>query len=135
MKKIFVSFCLLIANHCFSQNVTYKNIVGTSWEMLDTTIALKMNFTFIDYKTINQKSWAARYQPNMETNISYFLDTANTPTILNVEWKGEVMNCTKCFISFSDDHLIIENIGGNNIPDKLSKKLIFTRKLSSIISN
>lgn len=140
MKEIFVFFSLLVSSIGFSQQVTYKNLVGTAWEMVDTSTSLKMTFTFINSKTINQKSWDARYQPTMQTNIGYFLDTTSTPTLLNVEWKGEVMDCTKCFVSFSENYLIIQNT--YDLPDKSNvvksetgrRRLVFIRKLASTSS-
>jgi hypothetical protein len=110
MKTILVLLLLTISIHGICQKVTYDNLIGTSWKLLDLAKTINMVFKFVDSKNLSQKSWDARYQPFMETIISYSLDTTSTPTLLHVDWKGEIMNCTECYISVADSLLIIQNI-------------------------
>lgn len=111
IKTIFILYFIAISTTSVCQKVTYKNLIGTSWCLFDSARALTMTLQFIDSSHLSQKSWAPRYQPAMTTVIKYSLDTTKNPTLLNVEWEGDMLKCTSCTIKISDRLLVIENSG------------------------
>jgi hypothetical protein len=120
-ETIFLFYFLAISTPSICQKATYKNLIGTSWILFDSTRALTMTFQFIDSSHLSQKSWAPRYQPSMTTVIKYSLDTTKKPTLLNVEWEGEVLKCTSCSIKILDRLLVIENSSVNQAEKPLSE--------------
>ena len=121
LKTIILCNFLLISTHSICQKVTYKNLIGTSWVLFDSTRALTMTFQFIDSSQLSQKSWAPRYQPSMTTVIKYSLDTTKSPTLLNLEWKGEILNCTSCSVKILDNFLVIQNSSDSQKAKPLNK--------------
>jgi hypothetical protein len=121
IKATFVLIFLASSIHSICQKVTYKNLIGTSWVLFDSSRTLTMTFHFIDSSQLSQKSWAPRYQPDMVTIIKYSLDTTTNPTLLNVEWEGEVLKCTSCSIKILNNLLIIQN-SSDSQADKPSSK-------------
>lgn len=121
IKTIFFLSFITVSTTSVCQKVTYKNLIGTSWRLFDSARALTMTFQFIDSSHLSQKSWAPRYQPSMTTEIKYSLDTTKNPTVLNVEWEGEMLKCTSCSIKISDRLLVIENSGVSKADKPLSK--------------
>jgi len=117
IKTIFLFISLSITTHSICQKVTYKSLIGTSWVLFDSVQALTMTFQFIDSSHLSQNSWAPRYQPSMKTIINYSLDTTKKTTLLNVEWKGEVLKCISCKVKIIDSFLVIESLS-NGIVDK-----------------
>jgi hypothetical protein len=139
IKTIFLFSFLAISTPSICQKVTYKNLIGTSWVLFDSARALTMTFQFIDSSHLSQKSWAPRYQPSMTTVIKYSLDTTKNPTLLNVEWEGEVLKCTSCSIKILGRLLVIENSSVSQTDKPLSeteglqtkwifKKVVLTHK-------
>jgi hypothetical protein len=118
--KLFFIF-LAVSTHSLCQKVTYKNLLGTSWVLFDSAQALTMTFKFIDSSHLSQKSWAARYQPVMETIIKYSLDASKNPTLLNVEREGEVLKCTTCTIKTMDSLLIIQSLSNSKVDQPPSR--------------
>jgi hypothetical protein len=109
LKTMFLIGFLTISIPSICQKVTYKNLAGTSWVLFDSSRALTMTLKFIDSSHLSQKSGAPRYQQSMTTVIRYSLDTTQNPTLLNVEWEGEVLKCKSCSIKILDRLLVIEN--------------------------
>src|SRR5205085_8692084 len=107
--------------HSLCQKVTYKTLLGTSWVFFDSAQALTMTFRFIDSSHLRQKSWAPRYQPVMETVIKYSLDANKNPTLLNLEWEGEVLKCTTCTIKTMDSVLIIQSLNNSQVDQSRNK--------------
>ena len=121
IKTILLLIFLTISTPSICQKVTYKKLIGTSWVLFDSARALTMTFQFIDSNHLSQKSWAPRYQPYMTTVSKYSLDTIKNPTLLNVEWEGEVLKCTSCSIKILDRLLVIENSSGRQLHKPLSQ--------------
>ncbi|RZK98192.1 MAG: hypothetical protein EOO89_32450 [Pedobacter sp.] len=57
----------------------------------------------------------------METVIKYSLDTSKDPTLLNVEWEGEILKCTTCTVKILDGLLTIQSVSKSKVDKPQSK--------------
>ncbi|HTB52273.1 MAG TPA: hypothetical protein VK718_05810 [Ferruginibacter sp.] len=84
MKNLLLSIFLLLSINSFSQKVTYKDLIGTSWILNDTTESLVMGLKFVDSSHLIQTFSAPKVNMSVSDTPNYLLDLSYNPVLIHI---------------------------------------------------